>query len=147
MSRADILADFLRRTPFAQTLGMRCEVLGDEMTAILPFQEKFIGNSMIRAWHGGCIGAFLEIAAMAQVYLLTDLDRPPKPIDLTIDYLRSARAEDIFARAFITKLGSRMATVRAEAWQAERAKPVAALRAQFLVAKPEETTEEEDAVG
>lgn len=133
MSRgADLLA-FLDTVPFASTLGIRCEVHGDEMTAILPFEEKLIGNIGIRAIHGGAIGAFLEITAMAQVFLVTELERPPKTIDLTVDYLRSGRAEDLFARAGIRKLGSRMASVHAEAWQTERAKPVAALRAQFLV--------------
>lgn len=136
MSRANQLQAFLARMPFAGTLGVICEVRGDEMTAVLPFQERFIGNAAIRALHGGLIGAFLEITAMAQVFLLTDLDRPPRPVDLTIDYLRSGRAEDLYARCVVHKLGSRMANVRAEAWQTERAKPVAALHGHFLVAKP-----------
>ncbi|MEM7768160.1 MAG: PaaI family thioesterase [Pseudomonadota bacterium] len=136
MSRADDLEAFIARTPFARTLGVICDVRGDEMTAVLPFDEKFIGNAAIPALHGGAIGAFLELTAMAQVFLLTELERPPRPIDLTIDYLRSGRAEDLYARAVVVKLGSRMATVRAEAWQTERDKPVAMLRAQFLVAKP-----------
>ncbi|MEO0981926.1 MAG: PaaI family thioesterase [Pseudomonadota bacterium] len=134
MSRAANLEAFLDRTPFARTLGMRCEIMGDEMTAIMPFQEKLIGNTAIRALHGGAIGSFLELTAMAQVFLATELEHPPKPIDLTIDYLRSGRAEDLFARCIIHKLGRRIANVRAEAWQSERDKPVAALHAHFLVA-------------
>ncbi len=134
MSRAEALLDFLDRLPFALTLGFRCDIRGDEMTAILPASEKLLGNVAIRAIHGGATGAFLELTAMSQVFLVTQMERPPKPIDLTIDYLRSGRGDaDVFARATIVKLGSRMATVRAEAWQAERAKPIAALRAQFLV--------------
>lgn len=136
MSRADKLQVFLDRTPFARMLGVVCDVRGDEMTSVLPFQEKFIGNSSIQALHGGAIGAFLELTAMAQVFLLTELERPPRPIDLTVDYLRSGRASDLYGRAVVVKLGSRMATVRAEAWQTERARPVAMLRAQFLVATP-----------
>jgi len=136
VSRADKLQVFLDRTPFARMLGVVCDVRGDEMTSVLPFQEKFIGNSSIQALHGGAIGAFLELTAMAQVFLLTELERPPRPIDLTVDYLRSGRASDLYGRAVVVKLGSRMATVRAEAWQTERARPVAMLRAQFLVATP-----------
>ncbi|MEL7128309.1 MAG: PaaI family thioesterase, partial [Pseudomonadota bacterium] len=63
---------------------------------------------------------------------------PPKPIDLTIDYLRSGKAEDLFARANVTKLGRRIANVRCDAWQATRSKPVASLHAHFLVAQPGE---------
>ncbi|MEQ8557715.1 MAG: PaaI family thioesterase [Henriciella sp.] len=135
MTRAEDLQAFLDRTPFAQFLGMRCEIMGDEMTTVLPFQKKFLGNVAINAMHGGCSGAFLELTAMAQVFLLSDLKRPPKPINITIDYLRSAKGEDLYARAIVHKLGRRMASVRAEAWQAEREKPVAALQAHFLVAE------------
>ena len=134
MNRADKLQDFLARTPMVQTLGMRCEIMGDEMTAILPFQEKLIGNITIRALHGGAIATFLEFTAMAQLYLATDLEHPPRPINLTMDYLRQGKAEDLYARATITKLGRRMASVRTEAWQSERSKPVSALLAHFLVA-------------
>jgi len=133
MSRAESIHELIGRIPFANTLGMRCEVHGNEMTATLRFAEHLIGNPALPALHGGAIGAFLEITAMAQVYLASDLESLPKPIDLTIDYLRSGRAEDLFARAVVRKQGSRMTSVHAEAWQTDRAKPVAALRAQFLV--------------
>lgn len=132
-SRADALKSFLDSMPFAKTLGFQCDVRGDEMTAILPFSEQLIGNSAIRAIHGGAIGSFLELTAMAQVFLLTELDSPPKPVNLTVDYLRSGRAEDLYARAIVTKLGRRIANVRCDAWQAERSKPVASLHAHFLV--------------
>ncbi|MEO1027473.1 MAG: PaaI family thioesterase [Pseudomonadota bacterium] len=132
-ARADALTAFLDGMPFAKTLGISCEVLGDEMTATLPFSEALIGNSAIRAIHGGAIGSFLELTAMAQVFLLTELERPPKTINLTVDYLRSARAEDLYARAVVSKLGRRIANVHCEAWQSERSKPVATLHAHFLV--------------
>jgi uncharacterized protein (TIGR00369 family) len=132
--RADEIDAILKRLPFAQTLGMRCEVLGDEMTAILPFQEKLIGNVAIRALHGGAIASFLELTAMLQVFLISDMPRPPKPINLTIDYLRQGHAKDLYARAYVLKMGRRMASVRAEAWQENRAEPVTALMAHFLVA-------------
>ena len=133
MSHTEQVMSIVESLPFARTLGMRCEVFGDEMTAVLPFQEKLIGNSAIQALHGGAIGAFLEMTAMAQLYLVGDLAQPPRAIDLTIDYLRSGRADTLFARASVRKLGSRMSSVHAEAWQSDRDKPVATLRAQFLV--------------
>ena len=145
-TRADEVRAFIARTPLAQEMGLRCEVMGDEMTMIMPYQEKLIGNVAIRALHGGAIGAFLEITVMAQVFLQTDIETLPKPIDLTIDYLRSGREADTFARAIIRKQGSRMTSVHAEAWQSDISKPVAALRAQFLMspageAQPAEKSE------
>lgn len=134
-SRADEVRAFITRTPFAQEMGLQCEVMGDEMTMIMPYQEKLIGNFMIKAIHGGAIAAFLEVTSQAQVFLVTEhLLRPPRPINLTIDYLRQGHAKDLYARAEITKMGRRMCSVRAEAWQDERAKPVTTLMAHFMVA-------------
>lgn len=137
-SRAEEVEALIGRIPLAQTLGMRCEVRGDEVTTVLPFQERLIGNFTIRALHGGAISAFLELTAVAHVYLVTDLAQPPKPINVTTDYLRQGHARDLYARAVINKMGRRMGSVRAEAWQEERARPIAALHAHFLVDRDKE---------
>tara|TARA_B100000678_G_scaffold275520_1_gene267527 strand:- start:5348 stop:5764 length:417 start_codon:yes stop_codon:yes gene_type:complete len=131
--RQEKLQAYLSRTPFASFLGIRCDVMGDEMTAILKFDEKLIGNASIQALHGGVTGAFLELTAMAQLFLLSEMPKLAKPINLSIDYLRQARAEDLYARATVTKQGRRIANVHAEAWQSERARPVATLTAHFLL--------------
>jgi len=77
------------------------------------------------------------MTAMAQLFLDADVERPPRTINITVDYLRQGRAEDLFARATVIKMGRRMASVRAEAWQAERNKPVAALLGHFLLKRDE----------
>ncbi|WP_290818359.1 PaaI family thioesterase [Ferrovibrio sp.] len=83
--------------------------------------------------HGGVVGALLESAAIVQLIWSADADRIPKIIDLQVDYLRSARPVETFARAIITKHGRRVANVRAEAWQDDPARPVAAAHAHFLL--------------
>ncbi|MEM5515990.1 PaaI family thioesterase [Henriciella sp. AS95] len=135
--RLQDLQAFLARMPFATFLGMECDIRDGEMIATLPYQERLLGNVAINALHGGCTGAFLELTAMAGVFLESDLNRPPKPINITVDYLRSAKGGgDLYARAIVHKLGRRMASVRAEAWQGEdRRKLVTALQAHFLVAQ------------
>ena len=137
LQRQKKLQDYLNRTPFADFIGFKCEIMGDEMTAILPFEEKIIGNPSIRALHGGATGAFLELTAMAQLFRLSDEVSLAKPINLTIDYLRQAKAENLYARATVTKQGRRIANVHAEAWQSERARPVATLSAHFLLGSGE----------
>lgn len=139
MSRADELQVCLDAMPMVQTLGMRCEVRGDDMISVLPFREKLIGNFTIRALHGGAISSFLELTAMAQLFLKTEIIDPSRTINVTVDYLRQGRTEDVFARARIVKLGRRMASVHAEAWQAERERPIAALTAHFLVQRTPES--------
>ena len=131
--RAAALIGFLDQSPFVQTMGITCDVRGDEMTASLPYKPELIGNTFLPALHGGGIGAFLEITAMAQVFLSSQTPKPPRPIDLTVDYLRSAGPKTLYGRAHIQRMGRRMINVRAEAWQDERSKAVAALHAHFLV--------------
>ena len=131
MTRGEQLQTFMTTVPIAQTLGMRCEIRGDDMIAVLPFQKKLIGNYTIQALHGGAIGTFLEMTAMAQLFLESDTERPARTINITIDYLRQGKAEDLFARAIVVKQGRRIASVRAEAWQAKRTKPVAVLSGHF----------------
>jgi uncharacterized protein (TIGR00369 family) len=132
---AQRLQAFLERTPYVRFLGVRAELAGDEMTAVLPFQDKLIGNVKWQALHGGVLGAFMEMTALAQLALSEDLPRLPKPIDVTLEYLKVGRPMTTFARAELRKVGRRVANVHVEAWQDQRAEPVAALRGHFLLAR------------
>jgi uncharacterized protein (TIGR00369 family) len=129
----DRLQAFLQRTPYVRYLGMRAELAGDEMTAILPFADYLVGNPDIPAVHGGVLGAFLEMTALAQLSVLQQWKRAPKTVDLTVEYLRPARDQTTFARADVRRIGRRAANVHVEAWQDLRASPVAALRCHFLL--------------
>ena len=135
MNRADVLQKMMARSPLVQTLGMRYELDGEEMTSVLPFQDKLIGNVTIKALHGGAMATFLEMTAMAQLYLASDVATTPRTINVTIDYLRQGHARDLYAHASVVKLGRRMASVHAEAWQESRDKPVATLLGHFLVSR------------
>ena len=128
----DVLARVLARIPYVAHLGVRAELHGDEMTAVLPYSEHLIGNPMLPALHGGVIGGFMELTAVIQLSLQSG-DGAPKPIDVTVEYLRSGRPRDTFARAEVKKVGRRIANVQVEAWQEARAKPIAALRGHFLL--------------
>jgi uncharacterized protein (TIGR00369 family) len=127
------LAATLERSPYMRFLGMRVELAGDEMTAILPFAPHLVGNVMLPALHGGVIGAFLEMSALAQLAVREPQRRLPRTIDVTIEYLRPGRALTTYARAEVVKLGRRIANVHVEAWQDARAAPVAALRGHFML--------------
>jgi uncharacterized protein (TIGR00369 family) len=136
--RAERLAAMLDRVPYMKFLGLTAELAGDEMTAILPFQPHLVGNVMLPALHGGVIGAFLEMTALLQLAVREPLRRQPRTIDVTIEYLRPGRAQTIYARADVRKIGKRIANVHVEAWQEARATPVAALRGHFMLSSPEE---------
>jgi uncharacterized protein (TIGR00369 family) len=127
----------LARIPYARFLGVRGELAGDEMTLILPFSPHLIGNPQLPAIHGGVLGAFLEMTALAQLSIAQGLTRQPRPIDVTVEYLRSGRALESYARAEIKRMGRRVANVHVEAWQETRSRPIAALHGHFHVSPSE----------
>ena len=127
------LEAFIARVPYARFLGLRVELAGDEMTAILPFAQHLIGNPVLPALHGGVIGAFMEMTALAQLSLAHPAQRIPKTIDITIEYLRPARGQETYARAILRKVGRRVANVQVEAWQDSRSQLVAGMTGHFLL--------------
>lgn len=129
--------DFTRlvqAVPFSRFVGISMSRGPDDsMVGTLAFAPHLVGNSFIPALHGGALGALLESTAVFGLIAETQAEHPPRIISITIEYLRSARTVDTFARAEIIRQGRRVATVRATAWQEDAAKPVAAANAQFLL--------------
>lgn len=125
------LKALIQSIPYARFLGIDAEVRGDELTMILRYHNDLVGNVMLPAIHGGVIGGFLEMAMMIHLAWVSETEHLPRPIDVGIDYLRSGRACDTYARGAVTKHGRRIANVRVEAWQEARDKPIAAAHGHF----------------
>ena len=109
-------------SPFARCLGIG---IADDGVLHMPFSSKLIGNPVLPAIHGGITGAFLETTAIIGVARELGIATPPKPIGLTINYLRSGRALDSFANVSIVKQGLRIVAFQAQAWQDDASKPIA----------------------
>ena len=58
------LAALVHGVPYIRFLGIEFDRRGDELTAILPYDEKHIGNPLLPALHGGVTAAFLEVTAI-----------------------------------------------------------------------------------
>ena len=129
------MTDLLDRLPYARFLGLETTAVGQALTVTMPFAQKLIGNPVLPALHGGSTAALLELTAVAQVSVLYPRLHLPRPINVTVAYLRSGRPVDVHARARISKAGRRVAHVLAEAWQDDEAQPIAALTAHFLMAE------------
>ncbi|MEQ8689436.1 MAG: PaaI family thioesterase [Pseudomonadales bacterium] len=112
--RLDALADLI---PYAKFLGMTAEDRDGVVVTHLPFKTSLIGNRNLPAVHGGVLGAFLELTSVIQILHDSAYAQLPKTIDISIEYLRSAGPSDMYARAYITRHGRRVANVRAEMWQ------------------------------
>lgn len=129
------IKDRLSKIPYAQTLGMEPQFMGEEFTLVMPFQQSNIGNATLPALHGGGIGGFMEMCAISQLILDNPNRDLPRPIGINIDYLRRGNPVDTYARAQIFKQGSRVANVRVRAWQERFEKPIATLSGHFLLGK------------
>lgn len=141
MSPQQRLADAIARIPYAGFLGVRAELKGDELTLVLPYAEHLVGNPLLPALHGGVVGALMELTAITQLAIASKSAKFPKTIDIGVDYLRSGKPLDTYARAKVIKIGRRVANVQVEAWQNERSQPIAAMHGHFLVAEDERSLE------
>ena len=127
-------------SPFARALGIRVQ---DDGALMMPFSPVIIGNPILPAIHGGMTGAFLETTAIVGVTRELGVSSPPKPIGLTINYLRSGRAVDSFANVSIVKQGRRIVAFEARAWQDDPAKPIATAFGHFML-RPAPGRDEEE---
>lgn len=137
--------------PYIRFLGVEFDRRGDELTALLNFDTRLVGNPILPAIHGGVTAAFLEITSVITLsweFLWPDIESGainpddlasgklpslPKTIDFTVDYLRSGLPRDAYARATVRRSGRRYASVRAEAWQDHRGKLFAQAAGHFLM--------------
>jgi acyl-coenzyme A thioesterase PaaI-like protein len=144
------LEKLISGVPYIQFLGIQFDRRGDELTAVLPFDDKLIGNPMLPAIHGGVTAAFLETTALIELawgmmwqeiesgsapdFQMGDAPiRLPKTIDFTVDYLRSGLPRDAYARATINRSGRRYASVHVEGWQDNRSRLFAQATGHFLM--------------
>ena len=124
--------------PYADLLGLSVDP-DDESVLIMPFADGVLGRPDFL--HGGAISGLMEMAAIAalQHALAADGAQKPrgriKPINVTVDFMRGGRDKPTRAQGLVTRLGNRVANVEAAAWQDDPAKPIAAARMNYLIAR------------
>ena len=119
--------------PYLRFLGVTVESVNGELVGKMAYADSLIGNANLPALHGGAIGGLLESTAILQTLLESETLVLPKIVTITVDFLRSGRPVDTFAKGTITKQGRRVVNVGVEAWQEDRTRPIARANAIFLV--------------
>ena len=120
--------------PYARLLQLKIEDKDGAPLITMPFHDDVIGRPGFL--HGGAIAGLLEFAAFtALARALGGEAARLKPVTITVDYMRGGAEAlgDTYAAALIERLGKRIANVEAFAWQADRTKPIAAARINFLL--------------
>ena len=147
MHETALIDGVLAAIPYAGKLGVTARLdKNGTLTCTLPFHENHIGNAQLPALHGGGLASFLEITSVLQLArqqaAIQDIKTPedlrhivPLPVNVTVQYLRSAGALPCYAEAKVLKLGRRTSTVFCQTWQDDETKPVTSITGVFIQPK------------
>jgi uncharacterized protein (TIGR00369 family) len=134
LRRAGRFVSITALIPYAAVVGFELEDSPDGPITVMRRKGSNVGNTQLAAVHGGVVGALLEHAGMMQVLWECEVERFPKIINISLDYLRPClAAHETRARATVVKQGKAVTNVRVVAWQTTPEKPVAAGHAHFLM--------------
>jgi uncharacterized protein (TIGR00369 family) len=140
--KAKVARQFIEALPFSKALQMRLEDFGDGLAVIsMPYDQGLVGDPRTGVIHGGAVSALMDTCSGAAVMGHPEAVLPTATIDLRIDYMRPATPGDrIMARARCYHVTRSVAFVRAEAFDADDTRPVAAATGAFTVTRPKETS-------
>lgn len=121
---------------YAKALGISVHAIEDGVPVLtVDFGPNVEGRP--QHYHGGATAGLLENAGYAalRVRLIAEgREAKLKPVNITVQYLSAGKSQASFAKGRITRLGRRNANVTVEAWQADRAKPIASAVMNILIA-------------
>lgn len=125
--------------PYAHALGIELDHDEDENPVLfVDFSDKIAGRPGFL--HGGAMSGLMEMAGIAA--LLAELDRRGeraklKPVNIQVEFMRGGTQQRTFAGGSVTRAGRRVALVNVEAWQDDRAKPIALAQMKILLSASE----------
>ncbi len=133
-----IAKQFIEALPFAKALGMTLDEMGDGYAVIsMPWSDDLIGDPRSGVIHGGAVSALMDTCGGAAVMSHPDAPAGTATIDLRIDYMRPATpGQGIQTRAECYNVTRSVGFVRATAWDADHARPVATATGAFTIERP-----------
>lgn len=126
---------FMEAIPYARHLALSLDSLKDGVAEVsMPYADKIVGDPETGVIHGGAVSALMDTCCGAAVMCHPDSPLGTATIDLRIDYMRPATAnQTILARAECYHVTRSVAFVRATAYDDDRARPVATATGAFTV--------------
>ncbi|MCZ8173101.1 MAG: PaaI family thioesterase [Novosphingobium sp.] len=125
--------------PYAQALGITLDHdEAGEPVLRLEFSTRSQGRPGFL--HGGALSGLMEMAAFAA--LRAELagrgeTMQLKPVNIQVEFMRGGTEQLTYAKGTVTRAGRRVALINAEAWQDDRAKPIALAQIKVLLTPAE----------
>ncbi|MBO6601817.1 MULTISPECIES: PaaI family thioesterase [Paracoccaceae] len=133
--KARIARQFIEAIPFSKALRMHLDEIGEGLAAIsMPYDAALVGDPRTGVIHGGAVSALMDTCGGAAVMSHADAPAGTATIDLRIDYMRPATpGQRIVARAECYHVTRSVAFVRAQAFDEDETRPVAAATGAFTI--------------
>ena len=124
-----------QHVPQAAALGFQFLSAGDGRGSLMvPWREDLVGDPDTGVIAGGVVTSLLDHTCGLAVHSTSQDPFPTATLDLRIDYLRAAAPRAaVTAEAHCYKLTRLIAFVRATAWDADPADPIATAQAAFIL--------------
>ena len=133
-SETPTLASRLSLSPQSQALGLELIAIEPDVILKVPYRADLVGEPDTGVIAGGVVTTLLDLACGWATALALDQPTSFATLDLRIDYMRPAEpGRDLFATAHCYKLTRSVAFLRAVAYDADPADPVAAAQAAFML--------------
>lgn len=112
---AALMREFIKHSPFAQTLGLELiEIETDHAAIRLPFRPEL--STFGTVLHGGAIATAADVAAMAAAFAGAEFSGIPKgaTVGFSLNYLRAVNDADVTAHGRVARRGKSLNFVDVE---------------------------------
>ncbi len=125
---------FIQGIPYAAASGMQPAVIDQgKASLLLPARDTWTGDAERGLIHPGCLSVLADTACGLAVGTAMETMEPFATLDLRMDYLRPALAnQNLLCTAHCHRLSRSVAFVRGELTQPGQSEPVATVNATFM---------------
>lgn len=120
--------------PHCRALGLQFAAAEQgKATLVLLFKPELVGHPLTRVLHGGVVTSLADTAGALSIYTLLTAPESVVTLDLRIDYLRPAEADQaLYCAAECHRLTNSIAFTRAILYQSTPDKPIAHAVATYM---------------
>ena len=134
----DLARKYVARAPHMRECGLRITAIDTARgTMSLPARPEWVGDPGRGLLHTGVLTVLADSTCGLAVGAAMAQRAPYATLDLRMDWLRPAGPDhDVHCEAHCYRITRSVAFVRGEVWQADRAQPIAAVQATFMLSTP-----------